>query len=152
MQSRMYHQYRLAVFVVELSGREWIWMRGWGRELCMSGGGDHSWVERAEKEWMTRSHTGAGVFVCAVLLKEVFLDLIRTAVNAQPTVFFFFSWLTLCHSALTIFMSQSLSLFLWGHTASVTLPCNRCHCPTCVAASVIEAKRNDERGMLSKSD
>lgn len=116
-------------------------------ETLYSEGGEHSWVERAGGWRLTQLHTGAGVYGCAVLLKEVFLNHIRTSVNTQPTVFFPFPD-QLCQSALTVFMSQSLSLFLWGCKLSVSLPCNRCHCPTCVAASVIETNRIDERELL----
>ncbi len=101
------------------------------------------------EQW--HNHTAA-VSVCAALLKEVSLGLIRTAANARPTVFFFSFFFvslflidSLSLSTYCVLISPSLSLFLWGGTPSVTLPCNRGHFPTFVSASITETNRYDER-------
>ncbi len=104
-------------------------------------------MRRGQRNEQWHNHTAA-VSVCAALLKEVSLGLIRTAANARPTGFFFVSLFlidSLSLSTYCVLISPSLSLFLWGGTPSVTLPCNRGHCPTCVSASITETKRNDER-------
>lgn len=65
--------------------------------------------------------------------------------STQPSVLFLFLIDSLSLSAYCFFISQSLSLFFFYEEVkpSVSLPCNPGRCPTCVAASVTETKRND---------